>query len=110
MVSRFEQQTFAATVTYCLSEVGRKLSLKVSGSGSYHQNVSGLITPDDLGLFQRHPNGLVSVVFNQIEFDKPQRFEALLKLLRKRQGRLCNIRVLIEAEAVADRAFGGSRG
>lgn len=49
----------------------------------------------------------MSVVFNQVEFDQPQSFEALLTLLQARQARLHEIKALIEAEAMADHLFHG---
>ena len=104
-MSQSERGPLIATITYCLSEAGRKASVTSGGSGAYHQNVSGLITPDEERLFHRNPEGVVSVVFNQMEFDEPQRFEDLLETLRERQTRLDTIKALIEAEAIADDAF-----
>lgn len=95
-----------AIITYCLSETGRKASLKDGGSGSYHQNVSGLIASYELPLFNCSDDGVISVVFNQVEFDDPQDFADLLAHLRKRRERLSAIRTLIEAEAIAETAFG----
>ena len=40
-----------AVITYCLSETGRKASRQTGGSGSYHQNVSGVIASSELPLF-----------------------------------------------------------
>jgi hypothetical protein len=94
-----------ATITYCLSEAGRKASAKAGGSGSYHQNVSGAIDFSDLPLFDC-ADGVISIVFNQVEFNGLQDFASLLGHLRKRRERLSAIRTLIEAEAIAERAFG----
>ena len=94
-----------ATITYCLNETGRKVCLKKGGSGSYHQNVSGVITHSDLPLFNCSLGGIISVVFNQVEFDAPQDFAKLLASLRERRERLSVIKTLIEAEAIAESAF-----
>jgi len=95
-----------AIITYCLSEAGRKASAETGGSGSYHQNISGVIDFSDLPLFDCADNGVISIVFNQVEFNSPQNFASLLGHLRKRRERLSAIRTLIEAEAIAERAFG----
>ena len=95
-----------ATITYCLSEAGRKASAKAGRSGSYHQNVSGVIDFSDLPLFDCADDGVISIVFNQVEFNGLQDFASLLGHLRKRRERLSAIRTLIEAEAIAERAFG----
>jgi hypothetical protein len=94
-----------ATITYCLNETGRKVCIKAGGSGSYHQNVSGVIGRCDLPLFNCSLSGVISVVFNQVEFDGPQNFATLLASLRERRGRLWVIKTLIEAEAIAESAF-----
>jgi hypothetical protein len=90
-----------ATITYCLSETGRERSVKVGGSGAYHQNVSGAIAPVDDRLFQVTPGGDISAIFNVIEFDEPQSFETLLMQLRARHHRLSAIRFALEAETTA---------
>jgi hypothetical protein len=90
-----------ATITYCLSEKGRDRVVKAGGSGSYHQNVSGPIAAADARLFQVTPGGDASAVFNVIEFDEPQSFEALLAQLRARRHRLSAIRLALEAETTA---------
>jgi hypothetical protein len=95
-----------ATITYCLSEAGRNASAKAGGSGSYHQNVSGVIDFSDLPLFDCADNGVISIVFNQVEFNGPQDFASLLGHLRKRRERFSAIRTLIEAEVIAEGAFG----
>jgi hypothetical protein len=59
----------------------------------------------DLPLFNCSLGGVISVVFNQVEFDGPQGFAKLLASLRERRGRLSVIKTLIEAEAIADSAF-----
>jgi hypothetical protein len=97
-----------ATITYCLSETGRERSVKSGGSGSYHRNVSGPIAPEEVTLFKVSPDGYISVVFNMMEFDKPPTFSTLLTHLRKRHRRLSSIRILMEAEAVAQEAFSRS--
>ena len=94
-----------ATITYCLGESGRKASLKAWGSGAYHQNVSGIIVPDELPLFSCSPDGTISVVFNQMEFDEPQTFTDILQYLKERRERFLKIKVLMEAEAIAETAF-----
>ena len=95
-----------AIITYCLSEAGRKASAKAGGSGSYHQNVSGVIDFSDLPLFDCADDGVISIVFNQVEFNGLQEFASLLEHLRQRRERFSAIRTLIEAEAIAERAFG----
>jgi hypothetical protein len=107
MKSQSGQAPATAIITYCLSETGRKAARKLGGSGAYHQNVSGPITLTEQQLFQRSAEGVMSVVFNQVEFDQPQSFEALLTLLQARQARLHEIKALIEAEAMADHLFHG---
>lgn len=97
-----------ATITYCLSETARERSVKSGGSGAYHRNVSGAIAPEEGNLFNVSPDGYISAVFNVMEFDKPQTFNALLTHLRKRHRRLSTIRILMEAEAVAQEAFSRS--
>ena len=94
-----------ATITYCLNATGRKVCMKGGGSGSYHQNISGVIARCDLPLFNYSLGGVISVVLNQMEFDGPQDFAKLLASLRKRRERLSVIKTLIEAEAIADSAF-----
>jgi hypothetical protein len=96
---------FVAIITYCLSETGRKGCVKAGRSGSYYQNVSGEIAPRDLPLFNCSLGGVISVVFNQVEFDGPQDFAALLGCLRERRERFSVIKTLIEAEAIAESAF-----
>jgi hypothetical protein len=95
-----------ATITYCLSETGRDKSVKLGGSGAYHQNAWGQITPEDLPFFSVTSNGDISAVFNVMEFNSLQTFPALLALLRERHRRLFTIRSLIEAETIAQTAFG----
>lgn len=97
-----------ATITYCLSDTARERSVKSGGSGAYHRNVSGPIAPDEVKLFNVSPDGYISVVFNVMEFDTPQTFNKLLTRLRERHRRLSSIRVLMEAEAVAQEAFSRS--
>ncbi len=92
-------------ITYCLSETGRKASLRRGGSASYHQNIVGPIGPSDLRLFHCAPGGVLSVVVNQVEFDGPQNFVDLLVYVRERHQRLSAIRTLMEAEAIAAIAF-----
>ena len=94
-----------ATITYCLNATGRKACIKAGGSGSYHQNVSGVIARYDLPLFNCSLGGVISVVFNQVEFDGPQDFGTLLVSLRERRERLSIIKTLIEAESIAESAF-----
>jgi hypothetical protein len=107
MKSQSSQAPRTAIITYCLSEAGRKAAMEVGGSGAYHQNVWGPITLNEQQLFDHSSDGVMSVVFNQVEFDEPQNFEALLTLLRARQARLYEIKALIEAEAIADQLFHG---
>ena len=107
MKSQSSQALWTAIITYCLSEAGRKAARQLGGSGAYHQNVSGTITLNERQLFQCSSEGMMTVVFNQVEFDRPQTFEALLSLLRSRQSRLYEIKALIEAEAFADYLFHG---
>ena len=95
-----------AIITYCVSEAGRKASAKACGSGSYLQNVSGVIDFFDLPLFDCADDGVISIVFNQVEFNGPQDFASLLGHLRKRRERFSAIRTLIEAEVIAEGAFG----
>src|SRR5512132_2657985 len=95
-------------ITYCLSEIGRRASLRRGGSVSYHQNIAGRIEPCDMGLFHRAPGGVLSVVVNQVEFDGPQNFIDLLVYVRERRQRLSAIRTLMEAEAIAAIAFSRS--
>ena len=95
----------SATITYCLSETGKEKSVKLGGSGAYHQNACGQITPEDLPFFTVTPNGDISTVFNVMEFHSLQAFPALLALLRERHRRLSTIRSLIEAETIAQAAF-----
>jgi hypothetical protein len=95
-----------ATITYCLSETGRSADIKAGGSGSYYQNVSGLIAPCELTLFTTSPGGMISVVFTQMEFNGPQAFGDLLAHLRERKERFSLIKTLMEAEAIAESAFG----
>jgi hypothetical protein len=90
-----------ATITYCLSETGRERAVEAGGSGAYHRNVSGPIAPADDRLFQVTDDGHVSAVFNVIEFNEPQSFEALLAQLRARHHRLSAIRLALEAETAA---------
>jgi hypothetical protein len=97
-----------ATITYCLSETGRERSVKSGGSGAYHRNVSGPIGPEEVRLFKVSPDGYISLVFNVMEFDKPQTFSTLLTHLRKRHRRLSSIKVLMEAEALAQEVFSRS--
>ena len=92
-------------ITYCLSETGRRASLRHGGSASYHQNIAGPIEPHDMRLFRRAPGGVLSVVVNQVEFDDPQNFIDLLVYVRERRQRLSAIRTLMEAEAIAAMAF-----
>jgi hypothetical protein len=94
-----------AIITYCLSETGRRVSLRRGGSASYHQNIAGPIKPEDIRLFHCTPEGVLSVVVNQIEFDGPQNFIDLLVYVRERRQRLSTIRTLMEAEAIAAIAF-----
>jgi len=103
---RVDEPMIVAIITYCLSETGRKASAETGGSGSYHQNVSGVIDFSDVPLFDCADDGVISIVFNQEEFNGPQDFASLLGHLRKRRERLSAIRTLIEAEAIAERAFG----
>lgn len=98
-----------ATITYCLSETGREKSVNLGGSGAYHQNAWGQITPEDLPFFSVTSNGDISAVFNVMEFNSLQTFPALLALLRERHRRLFTIRSLIEAETIAQTAFGDER-
>ena len=95
-----------ATITYCLSETGRERSVKTGCSGAYHQNATGRITPEDLTLFSISPQRHISTVFNWAEFDAPQEFRTLLAHLRKRHQRLSTIRTVLEAEGMAQVAFG----
>jgi hypothetical protein len=90
-----------ATITYCLSETGRERSVKAGGSGAYHWNVTGPVSPADARLFQVTPDGDGSAVFNVMEFDEPQSFETLLMHLRARHHRLSAIRLALEAETTA---------
>ena len=92
-------------ITYCLSETGRRTSVRRGGSASYHQNLAGLIEPCDMRLFHGAPGDVLSVVVNHIEFDRPQTFTDLLVYLRERHERLSEIRILMEAEAIAAIAF-----
>jgi hypothetical protein len=94
-----------ATITYCLSETGCERSVKAGGSGTYHQNFSGPIAPEDVKLFEVTRDGSLSAVFNVMEFDEPQPFSLLLAHLRERRRRLTAIRALMEAEALARAAF-----
>jgi hypothetical protein len=94
-----------ATITYCLSEAGRRADVKAGGSGSYYQNVSGLIAPSELTLFTSRPDGMISVVLSQQEFNGPQAFGELLERLRERKERFSLIKILMEAEAIAESAF-----
>jgi hypothetical protein len=95
-----------ATITYCLSDTGRGKSVTLGGSGAYHQNACGPIVPEDLPLFNVTSEGDISAVFNLIEFHSLQTFPTLLTLLRERYRRLSLIRSLIEAETIAQAAFG----
>jgi hypothetical protein len=88
-------------ITYCLSETGRRASLRRGGSASYHQNIAGPIEPYDMRLFHCSSGGVLSVVVNQVEFDGPQSFIDLLVYVRQRRQRLSAIRTLMEAEAIA---------
>jgi len=90
-----------ATITYCLSEAGREGSVKTGGSGAYHRNVSGPVSPADARLFRVTDDGYVSAVFNVMDFDEPQSFETLLMQLRARHHRLSAIRLALEAESTA---------
>ncbi len=92
-------------ITYCLSEIGRRASLRRGGSASYHQNIAGPIEPHDMHLFHCTPEGVLSVVVNQVEYDGPQNFVDLLVYVRERHQRLSAIRTLMEAEAIAAIAF-----
>ena len=92
-------------ITYCLSETGRKASLRRGGSGSYHQNIAGPIEPYDMRLFHCAPGGVLSVVLTHVEFDGPQNFMDLLAYVRERRQRLSTIKTLMEAEAIAAIAF-----
>ena len=60
----------------------------------------------DLPLFDCADDGVISIVFNQVEFNGPQDFASLLGHLRKRRERFSAIRTLIEAEVIAEGAFG----
>jgi hypothetical protein len=95
-----------ATITYCLSEAGREKSVRLGGSGAYHQNAWGQISPEDLRFFNVTSDGDISAVFNVREFNSLQTFPALLALLRERHRRLFMLRSLIEAETIAQAAFG----
>ena len=86
-----------------MSETGRERSVKVGGSGSYHQNAFGPIVPADARLFQMSSDGYVSAVFNVMEFDGPQPFAALLAHLRARHHRLSAIRIALEDRTAAGR-------
>jgi hypothetical protein len=90
-----------ATITYCLSETGRERSVKAGGSGAYHRNVSGPVSPADARFFQVMPDGYVSAVFHVMEFDAPQSFETLLTHLRARHHRLSAIRIALESGAAS---------
>jgi hypothetical protein len=92
-------------ITYCLSETGRRVSLRLGMSASYHQNIAGPIEPYDMRLFQCTVEGVFSVVVNYVEFDGPQSFIDLLVYVRERRQRLSAIRTLMEAEAIAAIAF-----
>jgi hypothetical protein len=92
-----------ATITYCLSEEGRKRAVKAGESGAYHRNVSGPIALADARLFQVTDDGHLSAVFHVMEFDAPQSFETLLTYLRARHHRLTAIRIALEAGPTARR-------
>jgi hypothetical protein len=99
-------RTRVATITYCLSEAGRDVSLKFGGSGAYHQNAWGVIGQEDLALFDCNANGTLSVVLNHLEFDELQTFPELLAHVRARRARFSAIKAVFEAEAIAENAFG----
>lgn len=109
MDSRTPEQPLIATITYCLSETGRERSIKQGGSGAYHQNVSGPILPEDLAIFDRTPDGEITLVFNVVEFHGLQPFSNVLKYVRERHRRRSAIKALMEAEGIAQSAFGDQK-
>lgn len=71
------------TVTYYLSEAGRRASLAQGGNGKKKQSVNVLVTSENLALFNVDQDGAVTAYFFNIELEAPITSEEALRILQK---------------------------
>jgi len=72
-------------IAYCLSEGGRRASLKAGGSGRRNQEVSGLVSSEDVDLFKVDCDGRCRSAIAASEFDMPLTWQVALDKLREEQ-------------------------